>query len=235
MTTRPYARPHFPTTPPRHPTRIPPCVDLLSPAVHHEGPRQSGRDRPGRFVERRVQWTQDIPRFLAENARTFVVPDASAETVAWLAAMGAEASLPALIELNHTITETDLRTDVAGVGVPTLVVHGELDKSAPLELTGRRTAALIPGCELRIYPGAPHGLPLTPPGPAQPGPAPLAHALTPRTDRPSAAHPIVRAVTASRRCRVQPQTHQPWASLVKQKVRRSSSDSDRATTTPVTV
>ena len=116
---------------------------------------------PAVFVERRVQWTQDMPRFLAENARTFVVPDASAETVAWLAAMGAEASLPALIELNHTITETDLRTDVAGIGVPTLVVHGELDKSAPLELTGRRTAALIPGCELRIYPRAPHGLPLT--------------------------------------------------------------------------
>lgn len=32
------------------------------------------------------------------------------------------------------------------------------DVSAPLALTGKPTAELIPGCRLKVYPGAPHGL-----------------------------------------------------------------------------
>lgn len=38
------------------------------------------------------------------------------------------------------------------------VIHGDRDASAPLELAGRRTAALIPGARLDVYEGAPHGL-----------------------------------------------------------------------------
>jgi pimeloyl-ACP methyl ester carboxylesterase len=113
--------------------------------------------------ERRRQWLQDMPRFLADNARAFVLPSTSAETVAWVAAMGARASLKALIDLNHTITESDLRAEVSQVKLPTLVIHGEQDKSAPLALTGRRIASMIRGSELRVYEGAPHGLLLTDP------------------------------------------------------------------------
>jgi non-heme chloroperoxidase len=113
------------------------------------------------FEGRRQAWMQDMPRFLAENARSFVLPSTSAETVAWIAAMGAQASLKGLIELNHAITETDLRPDVARVSLPTLIIHGEADKSALLDLTGRRTAKMIPRAELKIYEDAPHGLLLT--------------------------------------------------------------------------
>jgi non-heme chloroperoxidase len=42
-----------------------------------------------------------------------------------------------------------------------LVIHGTADVSAKLDLTGRRTAALIPGAQLKIYEGAPHGLTFT--------------------------------------------------------------------------
>jgi non-heme chloroperoxidase len=113
------------------------------------------------FEDRRRQWQQDMPKFLAANDRSFVNPETSAETVAWIANMGAQASLEALIDLNHAITETDLRADVARIALPTLVIHGAQDKSAPLELTGKRTASMIRGSELRIYEGAPHGLLVT--------------------------------------------------------------------------
>jgi len=113
------------------------------------------------FAERRKAWTQDMPKFLAENARAFVLPSSSPETVAWLADMGAQASLKALVDLNHAITETDLRKDVGQIRLPTLVIHGEADKSAPLDLAGGRTAAMISGSQLKIYEGAPHGLLLT--------------------------------------------------------------------------
>jgi pimeloyl-ACP methyl ester carboxylesterase len=113
------------------------------------------------FEERRRQWVQDLPQFLASNARGLVLSGTSPETVSWIAAMGAQASLQALLQLNHAITETDLRREVAGIGVPTLVIHGAQDKSAPLDLTGKQVAAMIRGSELKIYDGAPHGLPVT--------------------------------------------------------------------------
>ena len=42
--------------------------------------------------------------------------------------------------------------------MPTLILHGDRDASAPVDLTGRKTAALIGDATLMIYPGAGHGL-----------------------------------------------------------------------------
>jgi pimeloyl-ACP methyl ester carboxylesterase len=113
------------------------------------------------FEQRREQWSQDMPKFLAANARSFVLPETSAETVAWVASMGAQASLKTLIDLNHAITETDLRADVARIRLPTLVIHGAQDKSAPIDLTGKQVTEMIPGSLFKVYDGAPHGLLLT--------------------------------------------------------------------------
>lgn len=41
------------------------------------------------------------------------------------------------------------------------VIHGDRDISAPLDFTGRRTADLIPGSQLKVYEGDPHGLFIT--------------------------------------------------------------------------
>lgn len=116
---------------------------------------------PTIFEDRRRQWLEDMPRFLAANARSFVTPETSAETVAWIAGLGLQASLKALIDINRAVTETDLREELAQIRLPTLIIHGAEDKSAPLELTGRRTAALIPGSRLKVYEDAPHGLLVT--------------------------------------------------------------------------
>ena len=55
---------------------------------------------------------------------------------------------------------TDVRSRplVVWISVPCLVIHGDRDASAPLPLTGKRTAELIPGARLMVYEGAPHGL-----------------------------------------------------------------------------
>ena len=42
--------------------------------------------------------------------------------------------------------------------IATAVIHGDLDASAPIDLTGRRTAALIAGSRLLVYEGSGHGL-----------------------------------------------------------------------------
>jgi len=123
-------------------------------------------DNPGgidasMFEARRRQWLQDMPQFLAANARMFVLPETSAETVAWIARLGQQASLKALIDLNHAITETDFRKEVAQIELPTLIIHGAQDKSAPLELTSKRLVTMIGNSQLKVYDGAPHGLLVT--------------------------------------------------------------------------
>ena len=45
--------------------------------------------------------------------------------------------------------------------MPVLVVHGDVDASAPVEITGRPTAELIPDARLQVLEGAAHGLFLT--------------------------------------------------------------------------
>jgi pimeloyl-ACP methyl ester carboxylesterase len=52
---------------------------------------------------------------------------------------------------------TDFRADVAAVRVPTLVIHGDSDQVVPFEVSGKRSAELIPGSELVVVEGGPHG------------------------------------------------------------------------------
>ncbi|MGE3286385.1 MAG: alpha/beta fold hydrolase [Pseudonocardia sp.] len=61
----------------------------------------------------------------------------------------------------RTVFGADLRADLAAVDVPTLVMHGDADRSAPIELTGRPTAALLRGSRLDVLPGEGHGLYVT--------------------------------------------------------------------------
>jgi len=57
-----------------------------------------------------------------------------------------------------SFSSTDFRADLAKVKVPTLVIHGDKDQTVPFEVSGERTAKLIPQAELKVYEGAPHGL-----------------------------------------------------------------------------
>ena len=53
---------------------------------------------------------------------------------------------------------TDFRADVAKVTVPTLVIHGDSDAIVPFEVSGKRSAELIPGAELHVVAGGPHAI-----------------------------------------------------------------------------
>lgn len=72
-----------------------------------------------------------------------------------------QCSLKVLIELQRAFTETDFRAELGAITAPTMIIHGDRDSSAPLELTGRKTASLIQGSQLKVYEDAAHGLPIT--------------------------------------------------------------------------
>ncbi|KDN87036.1 alpha/beta fold hydrolase [Kitasatospora cheerisanensis] len=53
---------------------------------------------------------------------------------------------------------TDFHADLKKFDVPLLVVHGDDDQIVPIDTTGRKAAALVPGAELKVYEGGSHGL-----------------------------------------------------------------------------
>jgi non-heme chloroperoxidase len=116
---------------------------------------------PSKFEALRASWRKDFPKWVADNTAPFFVPETSPAMMQTLAAQMMQGSVPVAIACNKALATTDFRADLAKVSVPAMVIHGDRDASAPLALTGKPTADLIPGCRLKVYPGAPHGLMFT--------------------------------------------------------------------------
>ena len=53
---------------------------------------------------------------------------------------------------------TDFREDIKAISLPTLIIHGDDDKTVPIEVSSNRTAKMIPNAQYIVYEGAPHGL-----------------------------------------------------------------------------
>jgi non-heme chloroperoxidase len=68
------------------------------------------------------------------------------------------ASLKATLDCADAFWQTDFRDDLATIKVPTLIIHGDDDKTVPFESSGQLTHQLIPQSQLLVYEGAPHGL-----------------------------------------------------------------------------
>jgi len=60
-----------------------------------------------------------------------------------------------------SVFHADFRAELSRLDVPTLIVHGTGDANSPVEMTGRRTAALVPAAQYMEYGNAAHGLYLT--------------------------------------------------------------------------
>jgi len=63
-----------------------------------------------------------------------------------------------LLATNEVFVRADQREELRKIAVPALVIQGDADLSAPIDLTGRRTHALLPDARLTVLEGAGHGL-----------------------------------------------------------------------------
>ena len=73
-------------------------------------------------------------------------------------ALALQSSKVAALACMAAFAETDFRDDLKAVSVPTLVIHGDGDGVVPFEGSGARTHRAIPGSELVVIQGAPHGV-----------------------------------------------------------------------------
>jgi pimeloyl-ACP methyl ester carboxylesterase len=109
---------------------------------------------------------RDRPRYLTASAPAFFgvgLPGVaiSPEILQWGVGLAMAASPKATREMFRASSETDYRPDMPSFTVPTLIIHGDSDTNAPLDMTGRRTAHLILNSRFVVYTGAAHGLFIT--------------------------------------------------------------------------
>jgi non-heme chloroperoxidase len=100
--------------------------------------------------------------FMTEFSKQFfgvnlISKPVSTEMMNHYASIAYASSPRAMLECAKAFSQTMFETDVAAVNVPALIIHGESDKTVPIEATGERTAALIPGSRFIRYADAPHG------------------------------------------------------------------------------
>jgi non-heme chloroperoxidase len=74
----------------------------------------------------------------------------------WL--QGMMAGMPASYFCVKAFSETDMTEDLKKVDVPMLILHGDDDQIVPIAASALLSAKLVPHAELKIYPGAPHGM-----------------------------------------------------------------------------
>lgn len=72
-----------------------------------------------------------------------------------LAAIGSQ---PATLECMKAFAYTDFRGEMASINVPTLFIHGDADKTVPIDATSREATKMVPNSQLLVYGGGPHGI-----------------------------------------------------------------------------
>jgi non-heme chloroperoxidase len=77
----------------------------------------------------------------------------------WLMSM--QAGVKGSYDCVKAFSETDLNEDLKRIDVPTLVLHGDDDQIVPFADAALLSSKIIPGAQLKVYPGAPHGLTTT--------------------------------------------------------------------------
>ena len=109
------------------------------------------------------QLQTDRPHFLAGFGKVLygaglLTSPVSSEFLQWSSAMALQGSALATLACVRLFSATDFRADLRAFDRPTLVIHGLSDQTVPIDASGRRAAAMIPGARLIEYDGAPHGL-----------------------------------------------------------------------------
>lgn len=107
-----------------------------------------------------AQIESDLAGWIDANTDAFA-PGTNPRVIDWLGAMILDCSRRIAIDFQRAIMHADFRTEAAALPLPVTIIHGDRDASAPIDLTARRYAELIPQSRLAVYEGAAHGVMFT--------------------------------------------------------------------------
>ena len=74
---------------------------------------------------------------------------------------GMMAGFKGVIDCIKAFSETDFTDDLKKIDVPTLILHGDDDQIVPIGASALESSKIVKGALLKIYKGAPHGMPST--------------------------------------------------------------------------
>jgi non-heme chloroperoxidase len=139
-------------------------ISTITPLVVKTADNPAGVDE-GVLEKGRTALARDRPHQVAIAAPSFFgAPQNSVSPEImdwWVRLILDQCSLKVMLDLHRVFTRTDFSADLRKINVPVLLVHGNRDTSTPIDVTARRSVTLIPHCELKVYEGAAHGLPIT--------------------------------------------------------------------------
>ncbi len=109
---------------------------------------------------------QDRSAFLQDFGKhfygvNFINRPVSQGILDWTFSLASTASQKATLACMKSFSQTDFRSELPLIKVPTLIIHGDADKTVPIKATSEQAASLIPGAVYKVYDGAPHGLFIT--------------------------------------------------------------------------
>jgi non-heme chloroperoxidase len=77
----------------------------------------------------------------------------------WLQSM--QVGLKGALDSIKAFSETDMTMDLQAIDAPTLIIHGDDDQIVPIVASAMKSAKIVKGSTLKVYPGAAHGLTAT--------------------------------------------------------------------------
>jgi non-heme chloroperoxidase len=107
------------------------------------------------LADRSKFWKDLSMPFYGYNKPGAVVSEGVRESF-WL--QGMMAGLPASYFCIKAFSETDQTEDLKKIDVPTLILHGDADQIVPIANSALLSAKLVREAELKVIPGAPHGM-----------------------------------------------------------------------------
>jgi non-heme chloroperoxidase len=122
------------------------------PLAVFDGIRKGTRDNRAQFYK-----DLTIP-FYGYNRDGAVVSEAVRDSF-W--SQGMAGGIKGQYDCIREFSEVDYTDDLGKIDVPALVVHGDDDQIVPIGASAMMSAKLIPDATLKVYAGAPHGLPTT--------------------------------------------------------------------------
>lgn len=134
---------------------VPPL--MLKTAANPGGmPLEAFDDMRRQVLQDRAQFFKDLSMpFYGANRPNAQVSQGLRDSF-W--SQGMQAGFNAAFECIKAFSETDFTEDLKKIDVPTLIIHGDDDQIVPIADSALLSSKLIPQAQLKIYPGAPHGL-----------------------------------------------------------------------------